>query len=65
MNNEQLQQQRLERLHKLVAWVNEGYGNALRLYGANHPLTRSWLKEKLDIEWFTEHEEDNQHQTFA
>jgi len=65
MNNEQLQQERHERLRKLVAWVNEGYGNALRSYGANHPLTRSWLKEKLDIEWFSEHEEHEQHETFA
>lgn len=56
MIDETYRAQRDERLQQLVIWVNEGYRNALRLYGAAHPLTRSWLKEKHDIEWFTTHE---------
>lgn len=57
MNNENNRALRDQRLQQLVSWVNEGYSNALRLYGAAHPLTRSWLKEKNDIEWFTTHEQ--------
>jgi hypothetical protein len=65
MTKEDANQARSERVQKLLAWVNEGYRNALRLYGASHPLTQSWLKEKLDIEWFSEKEEHGNRETFA
>jgi hypothetical protein len=39
----------------LVAWARAAYLHAGELYGPGHPLTKSWLHELRDLEFFASH----------
>lgn len=37
----------------LLDWVKDSYLKALKLYGPEHPLTRSWRAELRDLKTFS------------